>query len=193
MSASTGNWTIFFSLFWEFKMMKNLSDHTFSYHHNLNWDFLNRLWRNSLDWCSSRTCSQFLSQVEKKKSLYAPWLSKHCSQWSTFEIDGRYNCQNVGTKCNLWSSLTYELCSHWKRYFDMKHPFFILSWLCHWQFGYWTGITLVDVCSPHPGTGTMTTPQEFYQNVMSTLTYLDNGVVPPGSHLTFVGKFYQIL
>jgi acyloxyacyl hydrolase len=44
-----------------------------------------------------------------------------------------------------------------------------------------------DVCSPHPGTGWMTTPQEFYTNVMNALNYLDNGVLPRGSHLIFVG------
>jgi hypothetical protein len=75
----------------------------------------------------------------------------------------------------------------------LNNTFYILTLLYYRQFGYWFGITLVDVCSPHPGIGTMTTPQEFYKNVMSALTYLDNGVVPKGSHLVFVGKFHQIL
>ena len=33
----------------------------------------------------------------------------------------------------------------------------------------------------------MTTPQEFYANVMDSLNYLDSGVLPMGSHMVFLG------
>lgn len=47
---------------------------------------------------------------------------------------------------------------------------------------------IADVCNPHPGMSHMTKPQEFYANVMSTFTYLDNGVLPEGSHLLVFGE-----
>jgi hypothetical protein len=47
---------------------------------------------------------------------------------------------------------------------------------------------IVDVCNPHPGMSHMTTPREFYANVMNTFTYLDNGVLPKGSHLLVFGE-----
>lgn len=44
----------------------------------------------------------------------------------------------------------------------------------------------IDVCNGHAGTGSMTTPQEFYQNVMGALNLLEQWVAP-GSHVIFVG------
>jgi len=44
-----------------------------------------------------------------------------------------------------------------------------------------------DVCSQHQDMDHMTTPQEFYTNVMKALLYLDSGVLPTGSHVVFVG------
>jgi len=43
-----------------------------------------------------------------------------------------------------------------------------------------------DVCNGHYGTGSMTTPAAFYNNVMSALTYLDT-ILPAGSHVVFTG------
>lgn len=43
-----------------------------------------------------------------------------------------------------------------------------------------------DVCNGHFGTSHMTTPPEFYANVVGALNYLDT-VLPPGSHVTFMG------
>lgn len=44
----------------------------------------------------------------------------------------------------------------------------------------------IDVCNGHPGTDHMTTPQEFYVNVMGALKLLDQWVAPE-SHVVFVG------
>jgi hypothetical protein len=41
----------------------------------------------------------------------------------------------------------------------------------------------------------MTTPEEFYTNVVTTLNYLDSGVLPMGSHIVLVGvrnKFNEL-
>ena len=43
-----------------------------------------------------------------------------------------------------------------------------------------------DVCNGHHDLEHMTTPQEFYQNVVGAMKYLD-GVLPAGSHVYFVG------
>jgi len=43
-----------------------------------------------------------------------------------------------------------------------------------------------DVCNGHPGLGSMTTPQEFYQNVVFALQYLDT-ILPAESFVTFFG------
>jgi len=43
-----------------------------------------------------------------------------------------------------------------------------------------------DVCNPHFGVEHMTTPQEFYSNVVDALQYLDT-VLPMGSHVMFFG------
>jgi len=43
-----------------------------------------------------------------------------------------------------------------------------------------------DVCNGHYGTGSMTTPREFYQNVVATMEFLDT-MLPPLSHVIFVG------
>jgi len=43
-----------------------------------------------------------------------------------------------------------------------------------------------DVCNGHYGSGSMTTPQEFYSNVAGALQYLDQ-VLPSGSHVSFIG------
>jgi len=43
-----------------------------------------------------------------------------------------------------------------------------------------------DVCNGHYGLGSMTTPQEFYQNVIEALNYLDT-ILPAGSHIQFIG------
>jgi acyloxyacyl hydrolase len=43
-----------------------------------------------------------------------------------------------------------------------------------------------DVCNGHIGLGHMTTPDEFYHNVLGTLEWLDTQL-PAGSHLSFMG------
>lgn len=43
-----------------------------------------------------------------------------------------------------------------------------------------------DVCTPHPDLSRMTTPTEFYTNVVGSLQYLDT-ILPQGSHVVFVG------
>eukprot|EP00026_Physarum_polycephalum_P007804 Phypoly_transcript_07872.p1 GENE.Phypoly_transcript_07872~~Phypoly_transcript_07872.p1 ORF type:complete len:447 (+),score=71.22 Phypoly_transcript_07872:193-1533(+) len=43
-----------------------------------------------------------------------------------------------------------------------------------------------DVCNGHFGLSHMTTPQEFYTNVVGTLNFLDTKL-PPGSHVSFMG------
>eukprot|EP01114_Cavostelium_apophysatum_P017028 TRINITY_DN4967_c0_g1_i1.p1 TRINITY_DN4967_c0_g1~~TRINITY_DN4967_c0_g1_i1.p1 ORF type:complete len:585 (-),score=119.82 TRINITY_DN4967_c0_g1_i1:4-1758(-) len=43
-----------------------------------------------------------------------------------------------------------------------------------------------DVCNGHYGTSHMTTPDEFYQNVLGALEYLDQ-VLPSGSHVSLIG------
>jgi len=43
-----------------------------------------------------------------------------------------------------------------------------------------------DVCNGHYGMSHMTTPEEFYANVLSTLQFLDTQL-PPGSHIIFIG------
>jgi acyloxyacyl hydrolase len=43
-----------------------------------------------------------------------------------------------------------------------------------------------DVCNGHPGTGSMTTVDEFRANVLASLAYLDT-VLPTGSHVAFLG------
>jgi len=43
-----------------------------------------------------------------------------------------------------------------------------------------------DVCGPHPGTGQMTTPEEFEKNVVETMGWLELNLVA-GSHVVFVG------
>lgn len=43
-----------------------------------------------------------------------------------------------------------------------------------------------DVCNGHYGTGSMTTPPQFYANVMRALNHLDT-VLPAGSHVVFTG------
>eukprot|EP01090_Pellita_catalonica_P010171 TRINITY_DN21636_c0_g1_i1.p1 TRINITY_DN21636_c0_g1~~TRINITY_DN21636_c0_g1_i1.p1 ORF type:complete len:602 (+),score=61.13 TRINITY_DN21636_c0_g1_i1:258-1808(+) len=43
-----------------------------------------------------------------------------------------------------------------------------------------------DVCNPHPGIGHMTTPAEFYANVMKALDYFET-ILPMGSYVTFTG------
>lgn len=43
-----------------------------------------------------------------------------------------------------------------------------------------------DVCNGHFGLSHMTTPQEFYVNVVASLDYLDT-LLPHGSHLSFMG------
>jgi ferredoxin len=44
----------------------------------------------------------------------------------------------------------------------------------------------VDVCNGHPGMSHMTTPKEFYDNVVIAMNYLDT-VLPKGSHVLFMG------
>jgi len=41
-------------------------------------------------------------------------------------------------------------------------------------------------CNGHPGTGSMTTPQEFYVNVVAAMEYLDQQLAP-NSHIVFEG------
>jgi acyloxyacyl hydrolase len=43
-----------------------------------------------------------------------------------------------------------------------------------------------DVCNGHPGLGSMTTTQEFHDNVVESLQYLDT-TLPKGSHVAFLG------
>src|SRR3990167_6001961 len=43
-----------------------------------------------------------------------------------------------------------------------------------------------DVCNPHPGFSHMTTPEEFYTNVVTAMNYLDTQL-PMGSHVIFMG------
>jgi len=43
-----------------------------------------------------------------------------------------------------------------------------------------------DVCNGHPGLGSMTTPDEFYQSVVFALNYLDT-ILPPGSQVSMYG------
>lgn len=43
-----------------------------------------------------------------------------------------------------------------------------------------------DVCNGHFGTSHMTTPQDFYLNVLDSLVFL-NSSLPFGSHVTFMG------
>jgi len=43
-----------------------------------------------------------------------------------------------------------------------------------------------DVCNHSPDVNSMTTPQEFYQNVVGAMQYLDT-ILPFGSHVTFLG------
>lgn len=43
-----------------------------------------------------------------------------------------------------------------------------------------------DVCNGHPGMSHMTTPDEFYANVVEAMNYLDT-VLPAGSHVMFMG------
>lgn len=43
-----------------------------------------------------------------------------------------------------------------------------------------------DVCNGHHTMDTMTTPQEFYKNVVTALNYLDT-TLPRGSHVIFIG------
>jgi len=43
-----------------------------------------------------------------------------------------------------------------------------------------------DVCSGHHGFDSMTTPAEFYTNILKLLNYLDT-VLPAGSHVVSVG------
>jgi len=43
-----------------------------------------------------------------------------------------------------------------------------------------------DVCNPHFGLEHMTTPEEFYSNVLDAVTYLDT-ILPSGSHVMFYG------
>jgi len=43
-----------------------------------------------------------------------------------------------------------------------------------------------DVCNGHPGLEHMTTPDEFYQNVLVALNYLDT-ILPLGSHVSLYG------
>mmetsp|Transcript_19662 Transcript_19662/g.21878 ORF Transcript_19662/g.21878 Transcript_19662/m.21878 type:complete len:581 (+) Transcript_19662:15-1757(+) len=44
-----------------------------------------------------------------------------------------------------------------------------------------------DVCNPHYGLSHMTTPDEFYTSVVKSLKILDDGVLPKGSHVSFMG------
>jgi len=44
-----------------------------------------------------------------------------------------------------------------------------------------------DVCSQDKTLDRMTTPAQFYTNVVGVLNYLDSGILPMGSHLTFIG------
>lgn len=43
-----------------------------------------------------------------------------------------------------------------------------------------------DVCNPHPNFDHMTTPEEFYENVVTAMNYLDTQL-PMGSHVIFMG------
>ena len=45
---------------------------------------------------------------------------------------------------------------------------------------------LKDVCNPHPNFDHMTTPEEFYDNVVTAMNYLDTQL-PMGSHVVFMG------
>ena len=44
----------------------------------------------------------------------------------------------------------------------------------------------IDVCNPHPNFDHMTTPEEFYQNVVTATNYLDTQL-PMGSNVIFMG------
>jgi len=44
-----------------------------------------------------------------------------------------------------------------------------------------------DVCSGHHTFADMTTPEEFENNVLDALHYLDSGVLPSGSNVVFIG------
>lgn len=44
-----------------------------------------------------------------------------------------------------------------------------------------------DVCNPHPGSHHMTSPAQFKFKVLEALRYLDNGTLPHGSHVVFIG------
>jgi acyloxyacyl hydrolase len=44
-----------------------------------------------------------------------------------------------------------------------------------------------DVCNGHHDFNSMTTPQEMLDNTLTSLRYLDNGVLPKGSHVFLVG------
>ena len=52
----------------------------------------------------------------------------------------------------------------------------------------WLALIGNDVCNGHPGFDHMTTPDDFYNHAMETLTALD-AVVPAGSHVVSLALF----
>jgi len=83
--------------------------------------------------------------------------------------------QNIGVNGARSSSMKDQIMYTLKRNQTLDHPLLIAYALIG-----------NDVCNGHYGLCSMTTPQEFYQNVMDALVYLDT-VLPFGSHLMFFG------
>jgi acyloxyacyl hydrolase len=93
------------------------------------------------------------------------WQANHCSfrDYQNIAVNG-------ARSSSMMNQIIYSLARN-----KTDHPVFLAYALIG-----------NDVCNGHAGTGSMTTPQEFYQNVMGALNLLEQWVAP-GSHVIFVG------
>jgi len=83
--------------------------------------------------------------------------------------------QNMGVNGARSSAMYSSIVDTMARNQNLDHPVFLTYALIG-----------NDVCNGHFGTSHMTTPQEFYINVVNALKYLDTKL-PAGSHVTFMG------
>jgi len=127
------------------------------------------------------------------------WATAHEStencehQWIVKDVDSiylklwrrnRYNFrdfQNIAVDGSRSPSMARSLVITTARQVANDHPALVFF-----------ALVANDVCSPHPGTGSMTTPQEFLKNNLQSLQWLDEHL-PTGSHVVFIGLFHGAL
>ena len=130
---------------------------------------------DELDWPMLSATSAYYNSTEKWKYIIdGPVQSLYEYMYENNKCIHR-DYQNLGVNGARSSSMANGLIETISRNNKMDHPI----------WGLWELIGN-DVCSGHPGTSHMTTPDEFYANNMKSFNYLDS-VLPNGSRILTMG------